>query len=152
MLMLAGCFITCSTNNDIVEDIPEDDIDMSLIDFSNIRNLYAQPLPVIQKCLEGKWKYLRASGSWGTELIFSDGEYMILTSERIIMGSNTDGVTIDAPLEWIKHENGYGSPYAYALYYGNGRFDRLLPVQIIGGILCFSDMATDGGFSFYVKY
>jgi hypothetical protein len=29
---------------------------MSEIDFSNIENLYEQPLPVIQKCVEGKWE------------------------------------------------------------------------------------------------
>ncbi|MDR2234285.1 MAG: hypothetical protein LBE56_14320 [Tannerella sp.] len=34
-----------------------DDIDISQIDFSNIEDLYAKPLPVIQKCVEGKWKW-----------------------------------------------------------------------------------------------
>jgi len=33
------------------------DMDMSKIDFSNIDNLYDQPLPIIQKCLEGKWQW-----------------------------------------------------------------------------------------------
>ena len=31
------------------------DIDMSNIDFSNIEDLYAQPLSVIHKCIQGKW-------------------------------------------------------------------------------------------------
>ena len=34
----------------------KDNIDMFNIDFGNIDNLYAQPLPVIQKCVEGTWK------------------------------------------------------------------------------------------------
>jgi hypothetical protein len=34
----------------------EKEIDMSGIDFSNIENLYEQPLPVIQKAIQGKWK------------------------------------------------------------------------------------------------
>ena len=29
---------------------------MFQIDFSNIENLYEQPLPVIQKCVRGKWE------------------------------------------------------------------------------------------------
>ena len=44
-LMLAGSFSSCAKKNDI---------DMSKIDFSNIENLYEQPLPVIQKCVQGK--------------------------------------------------------------------------------------------------
>jgi hypothetical protein len=41
MLIVAGAF-ACKKENDI--------------DFSNIENLYAQPLPVIQKAVQGKWK------------------------------------------------------------------------------------------------
>ncbi|MDH6358393.1 hypothetical protein [Parabacteroides sp. PF5-9] len=40
----------------------EDDIDLSTIDFSNIENLYTQPLPVIQKCVQGKWKWFVTYG------------------------------------------------------------------------------------------
>jgi hypothetical protein len=40
----------------------DDDIDMSNIDFSNIDNLYAQPLPVIQKAVQGKWKIYSSCG------------------------------------------------------------------------------------------
>ena len=57
MLLLAVIFSSCGN----------DDIDMSKIDFSNIENLYAQPLPVIQKCVQGKWKWdVKANGGpWG---------------------------------------------------------------------------------------
>ena len=49
VLILAGSLSSCSNKS-------ENDIDMSEIDFSNIENLYEQPLPVIQKCVEGKWE------------------------------------------------------------------------------------------------
>ncbi|MDR0508091.1 MAG: hypothetical protein LBH32_14945 [Dysgonamonadaceae bacterium] len=41
-------------------------IDMPDIDFSNIENLYAQPLPVIQKAVQGKWKVYQIAldGFW----------------------------------------------------------------------------------------
>jgi hypothetical protein len=40
----------------------KDDIDMSEIDLSNIENLYEQPLPVIQKAVQGKWKIYQTCG------------------------------------------------------------------------------------------
>jgi hypothetical protein len=49
----------------IVPEIPvtsDEDIDISQIDFSNIENLYAQPLPVIQKAVLGKWKIYSSCG------------------------------------------------------------------------------------------
>ena len=42
----------------------KDDIDMSQIDFSNIENLHAQPLPVIKQCVQGKWQWVSIS-QWG---------------------------------------------------------------------------------------
>ena len=54
MLLLAGSFSSCS----------DDDIDMSEIDFGNIEDLYAQPLPVIEKCVQGKWKWIESCGGY----------------------------------------------------------------------------------------
>ena len=54
-IVLAGTFSSCSSRS-------ESDIDMSDIDFSNIENLYEQPLPVIQKCVQGKWKWFISVG------------------------------------------------------------------------------------------
>jgi hypothetical protein len=53
VLILAGSF-SCEKN----------DIDMSKIDFSNIEDLYAQPLPVIQKAVQGKWKIYQTCGGF----------------------------------------------------------------------------------------
>jgi hypothetical protein len=47
LLILAGMISACEK---------EKDNDMSKIDFSNIENLYSQPLSVIQKAVQGKWK------------------------------------------------------------------------------------------------
>jgi hypothetical protein len=46
VLILAGSF-SCEKND---------------IDFSNIEDLYAQPLPVIQKAVQGKWKIYQTCG------------------------------------------------------------------------------------------
>jgi hypothetical protein len=51
-LVFAGCFCSCG----------KEEIDMSKIDFSNIENLYEQPLPVIQKVVQGKWKVYAQHG------------------------------------------------------------------------------------------
>ena len=47
VLILGESFFSCKKN----------EIDMSQIDFSNIENLYEQPLPVVQKCVQGKWRW-----------------------------------------------------------------------------------------------
>jgi len=54
ILLTMGIFFSCK----------ERDVDMSNIDFSNIENLYEQPLPVIKKCVEGKWQWVHIS-RWG---------------------------------------------------------------------------------------
>jgi len=46
--ILPGSFSSCKDKSE--------PIDMSKIDFSNIEDLHSQPLPVIQKCVEGEWK------------------------------------------------------------------------------------------------
>ena len=53
--LLAVACIAFSCNNS--KDIP-DDIDRPKTEPLTIENLHAQPLPVIQKCVEGKWKWI----------------------------------------------------------------------------------------------
>ena len=69
VVMMAGSFSSCqpNSNTDIPNDdidISNNDIDMSQIDFSNIENLYEQPLSVIQKCVQGKWKIYAQFGGF----------------------------------------------------------------------------------------
>jgi hypothetical protein len=57
-----GIIFSCSS------DIKDGDIDWSQIDLSNIDNLYVQPLPVIKKVVQGKWKwYVSYGGHSGTD-------------------------------------------------------------------------------------
>ena len=98
--LVALSFIACTKNNTDIDEGIDDDIDMSLVDFSNIELLFGQSLPVVQKCMEGKWKLIRISSGWGADKFPNDGEYMIISNERIIMGNDTDGIKIDSPVIW----------------------------------------------------
>ena len=62
----------------------DDDIDMSKIDFSNIENLYEQPLPVIQKCVEGKWKWYVTYGGF-MEISYSDNTFVTINKDNFIV-------------------------------------------------------------------
>jgi len=53
LLLLTECFSSCQK---------DEDIDWSNIDISNIENLYEQPLPVIKKCIQGKWRWTMITG------------------------------------------------------------------------------------------
>ncbi|MDR2423198.1 MAG: hypothetical protein LBD59_00550 [Prevotellaceae bacterium] len=66
--------ISCQSNMD-------EDIDMSLIDFSNIENLYAQPLPVIQKAVQGKWKWMTYISGFNGSVIMDNGVVEISKNE-----------------------------------------------------------------------
>jgi hypothetical protein len=81
LLILAGG-LSCGKNNDI---------DMSIIDFSNIENLYEQPLPVIQKCIYGKW---------GVYSVFSDGViYNITYPENTFIEFKNDYYSVSSDIE-----------------------------------------------------
>jgi hypothetical protein len=76
LLIMAGSF-SCE----------KDDIDMSKIDFSNIEDLYKQPLPVIQKAVQGKWKwitYINGVAGW----ITMDMGVVEITKDKIISYDN----------------------------------------------------------------
>ena len=71
VLILTGSTSSCKN----------DDIDISKIDFSNIEDLYAQPLPVIQKCVEGKWKwYVSYGGLSGVN--YSDNTFFTINDDN----------------------------------------------------------------------
>jgi len=64
LFFLAGNFITCkdiARVEEIDKNIDSDidiDINTSSVDFSNIENLYAQPLLIIRKCVVGEWEWI----------------------------------------------------------------------------------------------
>ena len=132
------------------EQNAKEHIDMSNIDFNNIENLFAQPLPVIQKCLEGQWNLLYSYGGLMGETITDTlGNYIQITKERIIMGNNT-GIIIDAPVEWKELENFWGFPVVCYMSC-NIRFYDLFPMQIKDGTLIFWDLMYDGYKYYYTK-
>jgi hypothetical protein len=75
-LVWAGSFFSCKDDSDI---------DMSKIDFSNIEDLYAQPLPVIEKCVEGKWKWISFT-TWGVVGIwYPTNTFVDIMHDRVVV-------------------------------------------------------------------
>ena len=68
----------------------DNDIDMSKIDFSNIENLYEQPLPVIQKCVEGKWKWIRTNQSGVIGIIYPSNAFVDITENSVVITVEND--------------------------------------------------------------
>jgi hypothetical protein len=82
LFILAGS-LACTKNND--------DIDMSKIDFSNIEDLYSQPLPVIQQCVQGKWKwYVSCGGDAG--IVYPENTFVEITDKEYILDNNIDDI------------------------------------------------------------
>jgi hypothetical protein len=80
VLVLAGSFYSCGN-----DDTPN-------IDFSNIEDLYKQPLSVIQKCIQGKWKvdveYVKGTKS----IIYHENTFIEFTEDKYIFD---DGLKVD---------------------------------------------------------
>jgi hypothetical protein len=113
--LLTGLIVTfgCTkVNTDEIlyaKDTPE-------TDFSNIENLYEQPLEVIQKCVQGNWKlqysslqYLPVGITPYPKITNPYGYYMYLTPNHIIAGNDSLGNSTNSPIIWIKEENFLGS-------------------------------------------
>jgi len=100
LLIAAGSFVSCKK---------DDDIDMSKIDFSNIENLYAQPLLVIQKCVEGKWEKKGTYGGFSGWLPAPDGVFIEINSNKLN----------DSEFQWKAHtkQGADGSFKTYAIQY-----------------------------------
>ena len=92
VLFFAGFFYSCGQN---------DDIDLSKIDFSNIENLYTQPLPVIQRCVEGKWKvYAQYGGDAG--ISYPKDTYVDIYNDHYMVDYDDDNQRI-VYFTWKKH-------------------------------------------------
>ena len=162
-LMLAVCLVACSASkesgNDEFETKTEEE--EPSIDLNNVKDLFAQPLPLLQKSLIGKWKLISVYGGIeGKSQTAFDDDYMILTQEHIEMGNKTSGIIIDSPLKWENLANFNGYPTASFISYNfqiapNGNilgYEKLLPQQIIEGVLTLWDLRTDGYFYVFTKY
>ena len=146
-LIMAGSFYSCEKNNDI---------DMSKIDFSNIESLYEQPLPVIQKCVQGEWKlqYTRDGFGIGEKNGDPYDTYMHLTEKRIIIDRN-NGVNTDSPIKWVKSDsygignNIYVLKYNYSIANERLTGNTLIPIQIANDTLVTWDGLLDNYLSYY---
>ena len=81
IMLLAITCIFLSCNNDSNGDI----------DRPNIEDLYAQPLPVIQKCVQGKWKWIEISGICGFIGVNYPGNTIVnITKDRVVTTGDND--------------------------------------------------------------
>jgi hypothetical protein len=72
------------------------------INFHNIENLYAQPLPVIEKAILGKWKIVYDKGGIVANLVqYRDNYFVEFTANKQYIYSSPI-VTVTAEFEWSK--------------------------------------------------
>jgi hypothetical protein len=90
LLIVAGSF-SCGENGD-----------MSDIDFSNIDNLYEQPLSVIQKCIRGKWKMYASYGGF-VGISYPENTFIEFKDDHFIMDYD-DGSRRTVSFQWKKRE------------------------------------------------
>ena len=88
LVFTMGCEKLKDLRERIQDTIPNDP-GRDTLDFSNIEDLYAKPLPIIQECVHGKWKVLRIS-RWGAlGLIFPTNTFIdidIANEEVVLTG------------------------------------------------------------------
>jgi len=143
LLVFAGGFASCKNN---------DNIDMSEIGFSNIDSLYAQPLPVIQKCVEGKWKWFEICTCGFIGLRHLSNTVVDITKESVII-TGDDGLNQTFQYSWKE----YGTPYNYTTYVmwnkekdtGKWYFDKIINDTLV---VCTYDLNAGGSPDIYVFY
>lgn len=141
---------------------------MPNIDFCNIENLYEQPLPIIQNCVQGKWQLQYSIGGFSYQKnVNTHDSYMYLTADHIIMGSDTYGVTTDSPILWKCEKgfwgddsSGYLLTYNHDIYINEQDgviyekvpiFSSLVPFQIKNDTLVIGEVCCDGFINYYTK-
>ena len=121
-------------------------------DFSNIENLYAQPLPVIQKCVEGKWKWFEICTCGFIGLRHLSNTVVDITKESVII-TGDDGLNQTFQYSWKE----YGTPYNYTTYVmwnkekdtGKWYFDKIINDTLV---VCTYDLNAGGSPDIYVFY
>jgi hypothetical protein len=140
ILFLFAGSLACTNNND--------DIDMSKIDFSNIDDLYKQPLSVIQKCIEGKWKVVYYDGGIAYHVEYFDDRHVEFTAKYQYISNlwRPSGIIDTIPYTWIKGDYFYNGFYLNCDGYGAYGMDR-----IKNDTLVFFDYASDAFYYHCVK-
>jgi len=123
LFVFAGGFSFCNKNT-----LDDSNIDMSNIDFSNIEDLHAQPLPVIQKCVRGKWKWFHIYRSGVLGSIPLSHTFVEFTNDSIfITQDGGDDMTVPGKFSysWKKkkvYDNILPSSYTtYVMQYNDGQ-------------------------------
>ncbi len=140
-LMLIICFTQCKNNDEEL--------------LHNIV-LYNQPLPTIQKYIQGKWKLEYAYGGLMThKYIDTQNSYMALSrNNHITMGNDSYGVVVDTTIVW-KREKIINNEYTYLLSYCWSGYlwpEYLIVYQIKNDTLIVKDYGDDGYDYYYTKY
>jgi hypothetical protein len=113
--------------------------------------LYNQPLSVIQKYITGNWKLQYSFGGLAAhKTINTDNYYMILSPDHIIEGSDSEGVYLDDPINWIKTKVGTDE-FTYLLSYPSSSISYII-VEIKNDTLVIRDNLDDGFSYYYTKH
>jgi len=142
MLALAGSWASCNKNT-----LNESNIDMSKIDFSNIDDLHAQPLPVIQKCVEGEWNFFLYY-TWGVMGVFdSSNTFANITKDSIVVTGGDDFMPkLSFSYSWKKKET-LSDYTTYVMWNNAQNSGELFFDNIRNDTLCaFSYKANPGGY------
>jgi len=96
---------------------------------NNIEDLYAQPLPVIKKCVQGKWKWLYISQDGVIGFIPLSHTFVEITNDNIIINQDRDEDVYPKgrlSYQWINKEvfsymMSQDSISTYVMQFGNGQ-------------------------------
>jgi hypothetical protein len=141
-LLLAG-FIACDRNDEVksdeveIEEIEDPvDFDFSGIDFSNIANLCKQPIPVIEKAIQGKWNVVYHRGGYAGGIWYSDGYFVEFTADKKFISTVPPRSSV-LNYTWNK-EPSSSEDYRYIMAFPNSVAPSLLIEDIHNDTLVFS--------------
>jgi len=108
-----------------------DDIDNNTGMYSNIDSLYAQPLPVIQKCVQGKWKWISNSTCGVVGPTYRSNTVIEITKDKVV--TTGDEGRLNQAFSFSYHWEKLSTPEGYTTYVmwnneqnnGEWYFDRI---------------------------
>ena len=79
-------------------------VDTADVDFSNIEKLYEQPLCIIKKCVQGKWKLIDCSNSASMGSSVSDSSFFLdidIKNNNVVITGNGNGTVMHRDLKGL---------------------------------------------------
>ena len=139
-LLLIFCFTQCKNYN---EELLHNII------------LNNQPLPIIKKYINGKWKLEYMYGGFSSHKeIETHHSYMIINSDHIIMGDDSRGIVVDTAIIWEREKDVYNK-YTYLMsfsWYGYLWPEYQIVDRIKNDTLIIKEDGFDGYDYYYTKY